>query len=153
MIHAPPVKVPTGETSAPPVPREESLAKDRLNIVLIPPGSIRLSTTTTDPPVQFKQPLEVNLTEVHIDQLHRIQQQLSAELRSRVLATYQQNAQLKQKNTALATSYQKKVDELNTYLNKIRNSPRYYRILHSNSLTTTSSLHCLPRRSYKDSLI
>ena len=86
------------------------MAKDRLNIVLIPPGSIRLSATTADPPVQFKQPLEVNLAEVHIDQLHRIQQQLSAELRSRELATYQQNAQLKQKNAALATSYQKKVD-------------------------------------------
>ena len=91
-IHTPPVKVPTGETSASTVPREESLAKDHLNIVLIPPGSIRLSATTTDPPVQFKQPLEVNLAEVHVDQLHRIQQQLSAELRSRELATYQQNA-------------------------------------------------------------
>ena len=74
--------------------------------------------TMVNPPVQFKQPLEVNLAEVHIDQLYRIQQQLSAELRSRELVTYQQNAQLKQKNAALATSYQKKVDELTAYQNK-----------------------------------
>ena len=44
-----------------------------------------------------------------------IQQQLSTELRSRELTTYNQNAQLKQQNAALATSYQKKADELKKY--------------------------------------
>ena len=44
-----------------------------------------------------------------------IQQQLSAELRGRELATYKQNTQLKQQNAALATSYQIKADELKTY--------------------------------------
>ena len=44
-----------------------------------------------------------------------IQQQLSAELRGRELATYKQNTQLKRQNAALTTSYQKKADELRTY--------------------------------------
>ena len=44
-----------------------------------------------------------------------IQQQLSVELRNRELATYKQNVQLKQKNAALATSYQKKEGELRKY--------------------------------------
>ena len=44
-----------------------------------------------------------------------IQQQLSAELRGRELATYQENTQLMQKNAALTTSFQKKADELRTY--------------------------------------
>ena len=43
-----------------------------------------------------------------------IQQQLTAELKGRELATYKQNTQLKKQNAALATSYQKKVDELKT---------------------------------------
>ena len=41
-----------------------------------------------------------------------IQQQLSAELRGKELATYEENTQLMQKNAALATSFQKKADEL-----------------------------------------
>ena len=61
-----------------------------------------------DPPVQFRQSIEVNLVEFHIDQLHMIQQQLGAELKSRELETYQQNTQLKQQNAALAISVQKK---------------------------------------------
>ena len=40
MRYIPPDKTNTGETSAPPMSREESLATDRLNTVLIPPGSI-----------------------------------------------------------------------------------------------------------------
>ena len=68
-----------------------------------------------DPAAQFRQPIEVNLAEFHIDQLQMIQQQLSAELRSREIAAYKESSQLKQQNAALATSYQKKVDELKTY--------------------------------------
>ena len=68
-----------------------------------------------DAPIQIRKPVEVNLTEFHIDQLQMIQQQLSAELRGRELATYKQNTQLKKKNAALATIYQKKADELRTY--------------------------------------
>ena len=67
------------------------------------------------PPAQFRQPIEVNLAEFHIDQLQMIQQQLSAELRSRELETYKQNTQLKQQNAALAISIQKKADEVRTY--------------------------------------
>ena len=68
-----------------------------------------------DVQIQIRQPVKVNLAEFHIDQLQMIQQQLSAELRGRELVTYKQNTRLKQKNAALATSYQKKVDELRTY--------------------------------------
>ena len=57
-----------------------------------------------DPPVQFRQPIEVNLAKFHIDQLQMIQQQLGAELRSRELETYKQNTQLKQQNATLAIS-------------------------------------------------
>ena len=44
-----------------------------------------------------------------------IQQQLSAELRDRELATYKQNTQLKQKNAELIASFQTKAEELRTY--------------------------------------
>ena len=53
----------------------------------------------------FDQPIEVNLVEFHTEQLQMIEQQISTELRTRELATYKQNALLKQKNAALATSY------------------------------------------------
>ena len=65
--------------------------------------------------IQIRQPVEVNLTEFHIDQLQMIQQQLSAELRGRELATYEENTQLMQKKAALATNFQKKADEVRTY--------------------------------------
>ena len=68
--------------------------KGRLNTVLIPPGSIRFPASMTDPPVQFRQPVEVNLIDFHIDQLQMIQQQLSVELIGRELATYEENMQL-----------------------------------------------------------
>ena len=90
------------------------MATDHINTVLIPPGSIRFPASMMDAPIQFRQPVEVNLVEFHIDQLQMIQQQLSVELRGRELATYKQNTQLKQQNAALATSYQKKADELKT---------------------------------------
>ena len=70
--------------------------KGRLNTILIPLGSIRFPASMTDPPVQFRQPVEVNLADFHIDQLQMIQQQLGAELKSRELETYKQNTQLKQ---------------------------------------------------------
>ena len=118
IIHTQLSKAPVGESSKQSISREEILAKGRLNTVLIPPGSIRFPASMTDPPVQFRQPVEVNLAYFHIDQLQMIQQQLSAELRSRELVTYKQNTQLKQQNAALATSYQKKADELKTYQDK-----------------------------------
>ena len=68
-----------------------------------------------DPPAQFRQPIEVNLAEFHIEQLQMIQQQLGAELKSRELETYKQNTQLQQQNAALAISVQKKADEVRTY--------------------------------------
>ena len=74
-----------------------------------------------DAPIQIRKPVKVNLTEFHIDQLQMIQQQLSVELMSRELATYKQNMQLKQQNAALATSYQKKEDELRTYEEREQN--------------------------------
>ena len=104
-MHIPPEKATVEETSTSSMYRQESLAKDHLNTVLIPPGSIQFPATMKDPPVKFRQPIEVNLAKFHIDQLQMIQQQLSAELRSRELATYKQNTQLKQQNVALATSY------------------------------------------------
>ena len=55
--------------------------------------------------IHIRKPVEVNLTEFHVDQLQMIQQQLSAELRDRELATYKQNTQLKQKNAALTASF------------------------------------------------
>ena len=72
MMHIPPVKATAGETSTPSTSREESLEKDRLNTVLIPPGSIRFPATMKDPPAQFRKPIEVNLTEFHSDQLQMI---------------------------------------------------------------------------------
>ena len=68
-----------------------------------------------DVPIQIRQPAKVNLAEFHIDQLQMIQQQLSAELIDRELATYKQNTQLKQKNAALTASFQTKAEELRTY--------------------------------------
>ena len=115
MMHIPSVKATTAETSTPSMSREESLATDHLNIVLIPPGSIRFPGKMKDPPIQFRQPIEVNLVEFYIDQLQMIQQQLSIELRDRELATYKQNTQLRQKNPELTTSFQKKEKELRKY--------------------------------------
>ena len=115
MIQIPPVKVTAGESSTQSISHEEIFPADRLNTVLIPPGSIRFPASMKDVPIQLRQPVKVNLAEFHIDQLQMIQQQLSAELRGRELTTYKQNTQLKQQNAALATSYQKKADELRTY--------------------------------------
>ena len=68
-----------------------------------------------DAPIEIRKPIEVNLADFRIDQLQMIQQQLNVELRNRELATYKQNVQLKQKNAALTTSYQKKEGELRKY--------------------------------------
>ena len=68
-----------------------------------------------DVQIQIGQPVKVNLTELPIDQLQMIQQQLSTELRDRELATYKQNTQLRQKNAELTASFQKKAEELRTY--------------------------------------
>ena len=67
------------------------MATDHINTVLIPPGSIRFPALMMDVPIQIRKPVEVNLAEFHIDQLQMIQEQLSAELRGRELATYKQN--------------------------------------------------------------
>ena len=115
MIQVLSVKATAGESSTQSISREEIFATDRINTVLIPPGSIRFPASMKDVPIQLRQPIEVNLAEFHIDQLQMIQQQLSAELRGRELATYKQNTQPKQENAALTTNYQKKADELRTY--------------------------------------
>ena len=72
MLCTPSVNV--GETSTQSLSREESLAMDRLNTVLISPGSIRFPATMKDPPVQLGKSIEVNLADFHIDQLYMIQQ-------------------------------------------------------------------------------
>ena len=89
IIHTQLSKRPTAESSSQAISHEEILAKGHLNTVLIPPGSIRFPASMTNPPVQFRKPVEVNLTDFHIDQLQMIQQQLIAELRGRELATYE----------------------------------------------------------------
>ena len=40
MIQIPPVKATAGESSTQPISREETLAADRINTIMIPPGSI-----------------------------------------------------------------------------------------------------------------
>ena len=72
IIHTQLSKVPAGESLKQSISRDEILAKGRLNTVLIPPGSIRFPASMTDPPVQFRQPVEVNLADFHIDQLQMI---------------------------------------------------------------------------------
>ena len=114
-IHTQLIKTAAGESSTQSISCEEILIADRINTVLIPPGSIRFPASMKDVPKQIRQPIEVNIVEFHIDQLQMIQQQLSTELRGRELATHQQNTQLKQNNAALTTSFQKKADELRTY--------------------------------------
>ena len=69
MIQVPPVKVTAGESSTQSISREETFATDHINTVLIPPGSIRFPATMKDVPMQIRQPIEVNLTEFHVDQL------------------------------------------------------------------------------------
>ena len=84
----------TEEISTPSTSREEVFAKDRTNIVLIPPGSIRFPASMIDVQIQVRQPVEVNLAQFPIDQLQMNQQQIATELRDRELATYNQNTQL-----------------------------------------------------------
>ena len=69
IIHTQLSKAPAGESSKESISREEILVKGCLNTVLIPPGSIIFPVSMTDPPVQFRKPVEVNLTDFHIDQL------------------------------------------------------------------------------------
>ena len=51
MIQVPPVKATAGERSTQSISREEILATDRINIVLIPPGSIRFLVSMMDAPI------------------------------------------------------------------------------------------------------
>ena len=81
--------------------KKKILVTDRINTVLISPGSIRFPDLMIDVQIQIKKPVEVNLAEFLVDQLQMIQQQLAAKLRDRELATYKQNTQLKQKNAEL----------------------------------------------------
>ena len=97
IIHTQLIKTPAGEISTQSISHEEILAKDRINTVFIPPGSIRFPASMMDVQIQIRQPVEVKLAKFHVDQLQMIQQQLSAELRDRELATYKQNKQLKHK--------------------------------------------------------
>ena len=71
-IHTQLIKTPAGEISTQSIFREEILATDRINTVLIPPGSIRFLALMMDVPIQIRQPVEVNLAEFHIDQLQMI---------------------------------------------------------------------------------
>ena len=114
-MQIPPVKDTVGESSTPSTSREEVLAKDRINTVLIPSGSIRLSASMIDVQIQVRQPVKVNLAQFPVDQLQMVQQQIAAELRDRELATYKQNTQLRQQNAELTARFQTKVDELRVY--------------------------------------
>ena len=87
-VRIPPANATARDASTSSIAREDGLGKERLNTVLIPPGSIRFPVTMKDPPAQFDQPIEVNLVEFHTEQLQMIEQQISAELRSRELMTY-----------------------------------------------------------------
>ena len=51
MIQVPPVKATAGKCSTQSISREEILATDRINIVLIPPGSIRFPASMMDVPI------------------------------------------------------------------------------------------------------
>ena len=68
-----PVKATAGESSQPSISYEEFFAKDHTNTVLIPPGSIWFPTSMIDVQIQVRQPIEVNLAQIPIDQLHMIQ--------------------------------------------------------------------------------
>ena len=87
-MQIPPVKATVGEISTPSTSHEEVLAKDRINTVLIPSGSIWLPASMINVQIQVRQHVEVNLAQFPVDQLQMIQQQLAVELRDRELATY-----------------------------------------------------------------
>ena len=68
-----------------------------------------------DVQIQVRQPVEVNLAQFLIDQLQMIQQQISADLGDRELATYKKNTQLIQQNAELTVGFQTKAEELRVY--------------------------------------
>ena len=72
IIHTQLIKTPIGEISTQSISREEILAKDHINTVLIPPGSIRFPASMMDIQIQIRKPVKVNLAEFHIDQLQMI---------------------------------------------------------------------------------
>ena len=67
MTHVPPVRATAAESSTQSISREEILATDCINTVLIPPGGIQFPASMMDAPLQFRQPVEFNLVEFHID--------------------------------------------------------------------------------------
>ena len=67
-----PVKETAGESSKQSISHEEILVKDRINTVLILPGSIRLPASMIDVQIQVRNLVEVNLSEFPIDQLQMI---------------------------------------------------------------------------------
>ena len=87
-IQSPPTQVTTGEISTPSTSHEEVLAKDCINTVLIPSGSIRITALMIDVQIKVRQPVEVNLAQFPVDQLQMIQQQIAAELKDREIETY-----------------------------------------------------------------
>ena len=68
-----------------------------------------------DVQIQVRHPVEVNLAQFPIDQLHMIQQQTAAELRDRELMTYNHNTKLRQLNAELTAGFQTKAEELRQY--------------------------------------
>ena len=83
------------------------MEKDRINIVLILSGSIRLLASMIDVQIKVRQPIEVNLAQFPVDQLQMVQQQIAVELRDRELATYKQNTQLRKQNAELTIGLHK----------------------------------------------
>ncbi len=105
-----------GGSSQPPLqPREEIIAKDRSNIVRIPPGSIKFPIPME---VQMVHPLEVNLTEVPVDQLQDIFQQIGTELRQREQFTYERNVSLSNENVQLIARHEAASAQLTQYVQR-----------------------------------
>ena len=111
-----PATIVVGGSSQPPLQgREEIIAKDRTNIVRIPPGSIKFPVPME---VRMVHPIEVNLPEVPVDQLHEIFQQIGTELRHRDQATYAQNVILSNENVQLIARHEAESAQLTQYVQR-----------------------------------
>jgi hypothetical protein len=109
-----PAPTAVAESSQPPSQsREESIVRDRTNIVRIPPGSIKFPVPVE---VQMVHPLEVNLPEVPVDQLYEIFQQIGTELRHREQVTYEQNVLLSNDNVQLIARHEAESAQLTQYV-------------------------------------
>ena len=68
--------------------------------------------------VQMVHPIEVNLPEVPVDQLHEIFQQIGTELRHRDQATYAQNVILSNENVQLIARHEAESAKLSQYVQR-----------------------------------